>query len=67
MLIYVITFVAFYFFLSLFGILWVSYMKVLQNLDWLVGYSMLIGWWIALLPAIEYYKKNEDYFIDIFP
>lgn len=60
MLIYLGTFTFFFFALSTFGIFWSSYSETLSNKNWFVVYTMFLGWWIACLPAREYYVNNEE-------
>jgi hypothetical protein len=38
-----------FFILSLIGMLWQPYTKVISNPDWFVIYSLCIGWWFTLL------------------
>jgi hypothetical protein len=62
-LIYVFTYMFFFFLLSLIGMLWnQSYSEVAGNANWFVFYSLFFGWWIALTPCIEYYSRNREYF-----
>jgi Mlc titration factor MtfA (ptsG expression regulator) len=63
-------YILFYFFiylvLSLIGLLWyTSYREVIIDPDWFVTYSTLMGWWVAVFPAREYYVKNREHFADI--
>ena len=49
--------------LSLIGVMWGNtYREVLANHTWFFLYSLFIGWWVALIPTIEYVKRNEEYF-----
>ena len=58
---------AVFLFLSLVGLLWSNtYLEVIQNKGWFMGYSIFIGFWVGIFPAREYYVKNEDYFDRIF-
>lgn len=61
-LIYIAAFMGMFFILSLIGMLWMPYSEVINNINWFMMYSLLIGWWIAAFPAFEYYCLNEDYF-----
>ena len=65
-LVFFCTFVGMYFLLSLVGLIWYPYIKVIQNLTWATIYCLFIGWWIALMPTMEYYSLEEDYFNKVF-
>ena len=56
-IIYIAVFAALFFVLSLFGMLWIDYKTVITNKDWFFGYSILIGWWAALIVANDYYES----------
>ena len=59
-IIYVLTFISFYFFLSLVGLIFCcSYNQIIQNLNWFIFYSLFIGSWVSIFPARDYYKQNE--------
>tara|TARA_R110000868_G_scaffold267155_2_gene526440 strand:- start:524 stop:745 length:222 start_codon:yes stop_codon:yes gene_type:complete len=64
--IYILSFMFFYFSISAIGILWTNYTEAISNPGWFIGYTMLIGWWMAILPAREYYMKHKKYFDYIF-
>jgi len=38
------------------------YNELISNAGWAIFYFLFLGWWIALLPANEYYSNNKDYF-----
>ena len=64
MVVYIITFFAMYFIISMFGIaLGCDYKSVIENEGWFVVYSVFLGWWMAFLTAQDAYniieKKNE--------
>jgi len=62
-IIYVSTWMLGFLTLSLVGLLWVdSYHQIISNPNWFMMYSLLIGWWLSILPAREYYSHNEQYF-----
>jgi hypothetical protein len=65
-LIYILSFMLFYFVLSLIGILWDNYSHIITNQFWFLWYSLLLGWWMAIFPAREYYLKNESYLSEVF-
>jgi hypothetical protein len=49
--------------LSLFGLLWAdSYHNIISSPNWFMMYSLLVGWWLSILPAREYYTHNKQYF-----
>lgn len=57
--VYVIAFELGYLVLSTFGLLsGLSYKDILTHYEWLVFYTAVFGWWIALLPAKVYYDKH---------
>jgi hypothetical protein len=61
MMVYTITFMAMYFVLSLFGCLFVKgdYNDVLSDTQWFIMYTLFLGWWIALIPAVDCYSSME--------
>ncbi len=61
-LIYIGTFMFFFFLLSIIGTIWVSYYTVISEGGWWMIYSLFLGWWIAIFPAMEYYHKHKAYF-----
>lgn len=65
-LVYLGTFFGLFFALSAFGTVWVSYHDSVANISWFVSYTMLIGWWVAMFPAVEYYNNNLAYFKKVF-
>lgn len=61
--VYFIVFFTMYFvigaFLSIFypeGAAHNSYVNCIKDGAWFTIYTMFIGWWVALIPAIEYYE-----------
>lgn len=64
LLVYLITFIAMYFVLSLFGsiVIGCDYSTAIESRDWFVLYFLFIGWWVAIIPAVDAYesfKKRE--------
>lgn len=43
-----------------------SFKAVIYNSTWQFMYTFLIGWWMAIWPAREYYLLNEQYFDKVF-
>jgi hypothetical protein len=64
--IFLAAFMGGFFTLSLIAILWTSYGNALTNVNWFIVYAFIFGWEIGLLPAMEYHKKNEAYFNEVF-
>ena len=63
--IYVGTFMAVFFALSLVGLLWADdYYSIVATQQWFILYSIFIGWWVSLLPTREYYMHHQKYFED---
>ena len=61
--IYIASFITVFLMLSFIGFIFGSnYLYVIHNGPWQALYSVLIGWWIAIFPAREYYMKHESYF-----
>jgi hypothetical protein len=58
LVVYVITFIAMYFVLSLFGSIigGCDYSTVLEERGWFIMYSLFLGWWLALIPANDVYE-----------
>lgn len=57
--VYIISFELGYLVLSVFGMLsGLSYEDILTHYEWLVFYTAVFGWWLALLPAKVYYDKH---------
>lgn len=57
--VYIISFELGYLVLSVFGTLsGLSYEDILTHYEWLVFYTAVFGWWLALLPAKVYYDKH---------
>jgi hypothetical protein len=65
-LIYLGSFMLFYLLFSLPFALFSPYMEVIQSQGWFIGYTVFFGWWLSMLPAREYYVKNENYFDEVF-
>jgi hypothetical protein len=66
MVVYIITFFAMYFVISMFGIaLGFNYKSVIEDEAWFIVYSIFLGWWIAFLTAQDVYelieKKSNNY------
>lgn len=52
MVVYVITFFAMFFCLSILGMCFgATYKQTIGSGNWFVMYSIFLGWWIALIPA----------------
>ena len=58
-LIYLTTFMGLFLFMSLIGLIFTadSYTAIIHNEDWIIMYSIFIGWWVSLFPAFDYYEK----------
>lgn len=65
-LIYLLTFMLFFFVLSLIGILWAPYSQIIHDGAWFIAYTLFIGCWIGIFPAREYYLRNEAHFNLVF-
>ena len=65
-LIYLGTFMALFFLLSCFGMLWFSYIQVISDEGWFICYTVFFGSWLSAFPTREYYIANEDYFDNVF-
>jgi hypothetical protein len=64
--IYIASFISVFMMLSFVGFIFgYNYLQVLHNDGWQVLYTVLIGWWIAIFPAREYYVKHESYFNNV--
>ena len=57
--IYVLSFVCIFFILSFIGIIFQDYRSIITNEGWRVVYSMFFGWWLAFLPAREFYVQSK--------
>lgn len=70
-LIYILSFMGFFFILSSCGMIWQkafdfdSYKSIVSDVPWFFVYTILIGWWLALLPTREYYLKHYHYFKEL--
>ena len=61
--IYILSFVVIFCILSIVvGLFMHSYIEAIKNTTWLRAYTLFLGWWLAILPAREYYLKNEKSF-----
>lgn len=50
----------FFFLLSAIGLLWCdSYVEIIRNPNWFMFYTILLGWWLAMIPTIELSKKYD--------
>lgn len=57
LLMYFLVFMGTFFLLSTIGLLWCdTYTEIIRNPNWFVGYTLLLGWWIALLATHEVYE-----------
>jgi hypothetical protein len=66
-LIYIFTFMFFYFLLSTIGLLWNdTYEQCIRSGAWFGVYSLFIGSWLAFFPAREYYLYYEEYLGQVF-
>jgi hypothetical protein len=62
-IIYVLSFVCIFYILSLIGIIFLPYEKIVINDGWRIVYCMFFGWWLAILPTREIYiQRNWDMF-----
>lgn len=60
--IYIASFISVFMMLSGIGFIFgYNYLDVLHMEGWQCIYCILIGWWIAIFPAREYYVKHESY------
>jgi hypothetical protein len=65
--IYIASFIAIFLITSFPGWLFIgSYKAVIYCTAWQVMYSFFVGWWMAILPAREYYLLHEKYFDKLF-
>lgn len=61
-LIYFGLYIGFFYFISLAGMPFGNYLEIIQDKDWFMVYSLLLGWWLPILPVIEYTERNKNYF-----
>jgi hypothetical protein len=47
-----------FFLLSLVGCLYGTYANTISEPCWMIFYTLLIGWWVAGIPTIEFYQEN---------
>lgn len=58
--IYIASFIGVFMMLSFIGFIFgYNYLNVLHSDGWQCLYSILIGWWVAIFPAREYYAKHQ--------
>ncbi len=60
---YAVIFMSVFFLLSAIGLLWCdSYRAIISDPNWFMMYTILIGWWVALIPTHELYEEvyNEN-------
>ncbi len=48
--IYVLSFICIFYILSLIGIIFTPYTKIITNDGWRTVYSVFFGWWLAIFP-----------------
>ena len=61
MVVYLITFFAMYFILSMLGMVFgFTYKESLESEQWFVMYSLFLGWWIAMIPAHDTYTLMQE-------
>ena len=61
MVVYVITFFAMFFILSMLGMVFgFTYKESLESRNWFVMYSLFLGWWIAMIPAHDTYTLMQE-------
>jgi hypothetical protein len=62
--VYVMSFLFVYLMLSLIGVIisHQTFESVTGESGWFMAYTFLIGWWISIFPAREYYIKHKDEF-----
>jgi hypothetical protein len=53
--IYVLSFICIFYILSLIGVIFTPYEKIITNDVWRTLYAMFFGWWLAIFPAREMY------------
>jgi hypothetical protein len=65
--IYIASFIIIFLMISFIGFIASgSYIDIIQDDTWLIMYTLLFGWWLALFPTREYYLKNKTEFDRIF-
>ena len=63
MIIYAGIFMGVFFLLSSIGLLWCdNYHTIISDPNWFMMYTILIGWWVAMIPVHELYEQvyNEN-------
>jgi hypothetical protein len=61
LLTYLAVHITLFFILSAIGLLWCdTYTEIIKNPNWFVAYTILIGWWTALLVTHEVYEDLYD-------
>jgi hypothetical protein len=53
--IYVLSFICIFYIISLIGIIFTPYTKIITNDGWRTVYTVFFGWWLAIFPAREMY------------
>lgn len=73
MLIYLFTFIGGYLLISCIGLLFYdenlshySYSFIIGDSGWFCIYTLFLGWWIALLPTLEYHQKYKLHFKGVY-
>ena len=61
-LVFIVSFMFWFFVLSAVGILWLPYEAIITNAEWFLIYTLFFGWWLAGFPARSYYIMHEKYF-----
>ena len=60
MVVYLITFFAMFFILSMLGMVFgFTYKESLESEQWFIIYFMFLGWWMALIPAHDTYNLMQ--------
>ena len=66
--VYLMSFVIIYMMMSAIGLVFseISYLQILRDSGWFTIYLVILGWWMSIFPAREYYLKHETYFDKVF-
>lgn len=56
---YVLSFICMFYIISLMGIIFLPYTKIITNDGWRIVYTVFFGWWLAILPVRELYIQNK--------
>ena len=63
LVVYILSFISIFFILSLVGILFTNdYLSIIRNENWAGAYCLFLGWWLAILPAREFYLQYKKQF-----